>query len=52
MDLQVVGILGGAGDARPAMGRLADAPRLVIDGFAALGGVGVTSSTKDLEIDA
>lgn len=52
VDLQAVSILGGSGDARPAMGRLADAPRLVIDGFVALGGIGITSSTTDLEIDA
>jgi len=52
VDLQVVSILGGTGDARSAKGRLADAPRLVIDGFAAMGGIGITSSTTDLEIDA
>jgi hypothetical protein len=52
VEFQLVGILGGAGDTRPAKGRLDDAPRLVIDGFAAFGGVGVTSSTEALEIDA
>jgi hypothetical protein len=52
VDIDMVGILGGVGDARPARGRPADAPRLVIDGIAAFGGVGITSSTKDLEIDA
>ena len=52
VDLQVTSILGGAGDARSAMGRLADAPRLVVDGFAALGGIGITSSATALEIDA
>ena len=52
VDLQVVSILGGTGDARPAMGRRDDAPLLVIDGFAAVGGIGITSSTTGLEIDA
>ena len=52
VDLQVTSILGGAGDARPAMGRRDDAPRLVVDGFAALGGIGITSSATALEIDA
>ncbi len=52
VDLQVVSILGGAGDIRPAMGRPAEGPRLVIDGFAAFGGVGITGSAQQLEIDA
>jgi hypothetical protein len=52
VELQLVGILGGVGDARTTMGRPADGPRLVIDGFAAFGGMGITSSSRNLEVDA
>jgi hypothetical protein len=47
VDLQVVGILGGTGDARDASKVAPDGPLLTIEGFAVLGGAGVTSSRRD-----
>ena len=51
VEFQLIGVMGGAGDVRGARGRADTAPRLVIDGFAVFGGVGVTSSTTRLEIE-
>ncbi len=43
VDLHVIGIMGGVGDSRDARGRPADAPRLIVDGFAFFGGFGISS---------
>ena len=43
VDLQVIGIMGGVGDSRDVRGRPADAPRLIVDGFAFFGGFGISS---------
>lgn len=43
VDLRVIGIVGGVGDGRGAHERPADAPRLVVDGFALFGGFGISS---------
>jgi predicted membrane protein len=51
VDMNVIGILGGVGDARPARERPADAPRLTIDGIAFFGGLGVDSLKRENEID-
>ncbi len=50
VDLDVTAILGGAGDIRPLRARATDAPRLVIEGFAAMGGLTVVSMTPELEV--
>jgi hypothetical protein len=42
VEAQVVG-LGGAGDSRPKIERPADAPRLLVEGFALFGGFGISS---------
>jgi len=42
----VVGIFGGAGDARSRFTRPAGAPRLLIDGLAIFGGIGITSQSQ------
>lgn len=51
VDLHVNPILGGVADTREARDRAADAPRLVIDGYAAFGGFAVNSSRPEAEID-
>lgn len=53
VDLQVIGIAGGVGDGRDGRGRRADAPRLVVDGFAFFGGFGISSRPPNAdELDA
>lgn len=47
VDLDLTAIAGGAGDARPAQHRPADAPHLQISGMAAFGGLGITSTISD-----
>ncbi|MBM4408123.1 MAG: hypothetical protein FJ038_05895 [Chloroflexi bacterium] len=47
VELQVVGLLGGAGDARATRGRAVGAPRLTIEGIAIVGGIGITSERPD-----
>ena len=47
VDLQVIGIMGGVGDSRDVRGRPADAPRLIVDGFAFFGGFGISSRPPD-----
>ena len=47
VDLHVTGVFGGVGDARPPRGRPADAPRLVVEGFAIFGGLGVDSVKRE-----
>jgi hypothetical protein len=41
VDLRVIGIMGGVGDGRDVRARPADAPRLIVDGFAFFGGFGI-----------
>jgi hypothetical protein len=43
VDLRVIGIMGGVGDGRDVRGRPADAPRLIVDGFAFFGGFGISA---------
>lgn len=43
VDLRVIGIMGGVGDGRETRGRPADAPRLIVDGFALFGGFGISA---------
>ena len=50
VELDVTAILGGAGDARPLRARATDAPRLVIEGFAAMGGFTIVSKAPELEV--
>jgi hypothetical protein len=47
----VTPILGGVADTREARERPADAPRLTLDGFTALGGFAIMSSRPEAEID-
>ena len=47
VDLKVIGVFGGVGDSRDARGRPADAPRLIVDGFAFFGGFGISSRPPD-----
>jgi hypothetical protein len=47
---RVVGI-GGAGDARPAGDRDANAPQLAVEGTAIFGGFGITSSLSDEQVE-
>ncbi len=47
VDLKVIGIMGGVGDTRDMRGRPADAPRLIVDGFALFGGFGISSRPPD-----
>ncbi len=47
VDLKVIGIMGGVGDSRDVRGRPADAPRLIVDGFAFFGGFGISSRPPD-----
>ncbi len=47
VDLRVIGIMGGVGDSRDVRGRPADAPRLIVDGFAIFGGFGISSRPPD-----
>jgi hypothetical protein len=43
VDLRVIGIMGGVGDGRDVRARPADAPRLIVDGFAFFGGFGISA---------
>lgn len=43
VEVRMMAIFGGVGDARPPMRRPADAPRLVVDGFVLFGGFGIDS---------
>lgn len=53
VDLGVIGIMGGVGDGRDARGRPADAPTLIVDGFALFGGMGIASRPPNTdELDA
>ena len=47
VELKVIGIMGGVGDTRDMRGRPADAPRLIVDGFALFGGFGISSRPPD-----
>ena len=47
VDIRMIGILGGVGDARPRQDRPAGAPRLVLEGFALLGGFGIVSEKAE-----
>lgn len=47
VELRVIGLMGGAGDARPKQERPADAPLLTIEGLAIVGGIGVTSEVPE-----
>lgn len=47
VELGALGLMGGAGDARPKLERPADAPLLSIGGFAVMGGIGVTSERPE-----
>jgi hypothetical protein len=47
VDLKIIGIMGGVGDTRDKRGRPADAPRLIVDGFALFGGFGISSQPPD-----
>jgi hypothetical protein len=49
VELDVIAILGGIGDARPPDAVDPDAPTLVIDGFAAMGGFGIISTKPELD---
>ncbi len=40
---EVIGIFGGVGDGRPKVERPDDAPELILEGLAIMGGVGITS---------
>ena len=46
---KMVGIFGGAGDARPRFTRPDGAPHLEIDGLAIFGGIGITSGADEAE---
>jgi hypothetical protein len=52
VELDVTAILGGAGDARPLRARDADAPRLVIHGLVAMGGISIVSAATARTLDA
>lgn len=47
VDLDLTGIFGGIGDARPPRERAADAPHLQISGLAVFGGLGITSTISE-----
>lgn len=47
VELRVIGLIGGAGDARPKQERPADAPQLSIRGIAIVGGIGITSERPE-----
>ncbi len=49
VDLRVMGIMGGIGDARDSSSRPSDAPRLIVDGFAFFGGFGISSRPPDTD---
>jgi hypothetical protein len=49
VDLHVRAIFGGGADVRPAIERAPDAPRLVIEGWAAFGGFGVFASRPEVD---
>ncbi len=51
--VRVIGVMGGVGDSRDARDRPADAPRLVVDGYALFGGFGISSQSPNaVQIDA
>lgn len=47
VDLRVMGIMGGVGDGRDVRRDQADGPRLIVDGFALFGGLGISSRPPD-----
>ena len=51
VDLETMAILGGVTDTREARIRPTDAPRLIVDGFAAFGGLAVFSTKPEAELD-
>ncbi len=49
VDVRMIAIAGGAGDARPAVERRPDAPLIVVEGFALFGGLGIDSVKVESE---
>jgi len=51
VEMHVLPIIGGVADVRPPRERPADAPKLVVDGFAIFGGLAVDSTRREESID-
>lgn len=51
VEMHVLAIMGGVADVRPMRERAADAPKLIVDGFAIFGGLAIDSTRREESID-